>query len=116
LSSIDHITIGDKVAIADNCVLIDNVHGDFRPGHMTFEQDNDIPDVFLKDMFTRELCTPGGIVVEDASYIGMYCMIMPGVTIGHHSVVNAHSVVTKSIPPYSIVSGNPAQVVLTFSE
>lgn len=116
LSSINHITIGDKVAIANNCVIIDNVHGDFRPGHMSFEINEDIPDVFLQDMFARELSSPGGVIIEDASYIGMYCMIMPGVTIGHHSVVNAHSVVTKSIPPYSIVSGNPAKVVLTFTE
>jgi acetyltransferase-like isoleucine patch superfamily enzyme len=36
---------------------------------------------------------------------------MKGVTVGEGSIVAAHSVVTKDVPPYSIVAGNPARVV-----
>ncbi len=51
--------------------------------------------------------------------IGKYCqigarsMIMPGVTIGDHSVIGAGSIVTKDIPPNSIAVGNPAKVIRT---
>ena len=41
-------------------------------------------------------------------------MIMPGVTIGMNSIVGACSVVTKSIPPNTVVAGNPAKVICSF--
>lgn len=51
--------------------------------------------------------------------IGKYCqigarsLIMPGITIGDHTVIGAGSVVTKDIPPNSIAVGNPAKVIRT---
>ena len=44
-------------------------------------------------------------------YIGHGAMIMPGVTIGDGAVVGANAVVTKSVPPYAIVAGNPARLI-----
>jgi chloramphenicol O-acetyltransferase type B len=41
----------------------------------------------------------------------MRSIIMPGVTIGEGAVVGAGSVVTKDVPPYSVVAGNPAKVI-----
>ena len=38
-------------------------------------------------------------------------MIMSGVTIGHGAVVAAKAVVTKNVPPYTVVAGNPARVI-----
>ncbi len=116
LSAINRIEIGDNTSISEHSVIIDNVHGDFRAGHMTFEKNEDIPDVFLQNVKTRHLFSAGPVVIEHDVHIGMYCMIMPGVTIGHNSIVNAHSVVTRNVPPYSIVTGNPAKVVLSFNE
>ena len=40
---------------------------------------------------------------------------MAGVTIGEYAVIGAGAVVTKDVPPYSIVAGNPAQVIREFS-
>ena len=51
------------------------------------------------------------IVLEDDVWIGEYAAIMKGVTIGKGSVVAAHAVVTKDVPPCTIVAGNPARVV-----
>lgn len=45
--------------------------------------------------------------------IGINSIILPGLTIGDHCVVAAGSVVTKSIPPHSMVAGNPAKVLRT---
>jgi serine acetyltransferase len=44
-------------------------------------------------------------------FIGAHSMLMPGVTIGDGSIVGAGSVVTRDVPPRSIVAGNPARIV-----
>jgi acetyltransferase-like isoleucine patch superfamily enzyme len=51
------------------------------------------------------------IIIKRDSWIGMEAMILKGVTIGEGAIVAARSVVTKDVPPYSIVAGNPAKVV-----
>lgn len=51
------------------------------------------------------------IHVEENAWIGMDALILKGVTIGKGAIVGARSVVTKDVPPYSIVAGNPAKVV-----
>jgi maltose O-acetyltransferase len=51
------------------------------------------------------------VVVEDGSWIGLGALLLPGVTIGHGSIVAAGAVVDADVPPDSFVSGNPAQVV-----
>jgi acetyltransferase-like isoleucine patch superfamily enzyme len=51
------------------------------------------------------------VTIEDDVWIGANCTVLAGVTIGHHSVVAAGSVVTRSIPPYSVCAGAPAKVV-----
>jgi maltose O-acetyltransferase len=53
------------------------------------------------------------VVIEDGSWIGLGAMILPGVTIGHGSIVAAGAVVDTDVPPDSFVAGNPAQVVQT---
>lgn len=53
----------------------------------------------------------GKIVIEDHVVIGARSIILYNVTIGHHSVIAAGSVVTKDVPPYAIVGGNPARVI-----
>jgi acetyltransferase-like isoleucine patch superfamily enzyme len=53
----------------------------------------------------------GDIIVENDVWIGAKATIMSGVKIGNGSVVGSGSVVTKNVPPYAIVVGNPAVVV-----
>lgn len=50
------------------------------------------------------------IIIENDVSIGTGAVILSGVTIGHHSIVGAGAVVTKNVPPFSIVAGNPAEV------
>ncbi len=50
---------------------------------------------------------PKPIVIEDGAWIGMGA-VLPGVTVGHGSVVSAGAVVTMSVPPDTLVAGNPA--------
>lgn len=56
------------------------------------------------------------IEVMDNVFIGLGATILPGVTIGPNAVVAAGSVVTKDVPPNSVVGGNPARVIGTFDK
>ena len=51
------------------------------------------------------------VIIEDDIWIGANAVVLPGVTIGHHSVVAAGAVVTKDVPPHSLVAGVPAKVI-----
>lgn len=51
------------------------------------------------------------IIVKDDSWIGAGAILTQGVTIGKHSIVAAGAVVTKDVPPYSIVAGVPAKII-----
>lgn len=53
----------------------------------------------------------GDVVIGDRAWIAYRAIILPGVTIGEGAVVGAGSVVTKDVPPYTIVAGNPAKVI-----
>lgn len=53
----------------------------------------------------------GNTVIKDGAWIGMRAMIMPGVTIGEGAVVASGAVVTKDVPAYAIVGGNPAKII-----
>lgn len=58
----------------------------------------------------------GKIEIKDWAYIGSGSRIMPGVTIGECALVAAGSVVTKSVPPYMVVGGNPAKIICTVDD
>ncbi len=54
-------------------------------------------------------------IVEDDVWIGGNSVIIQGLTIGTHSIIASGSVVTKSVPPYSVVAGNPARVIKQYN-
>jgi acetyltransferase-like isoleucine patch superfamily enzyme len=51
------------------------------------------------------------VVIEDDIWIGANAVVLPGVSIGHHSVVAAGAVVTKDVPPHTLVAGVPAKII-----
>lgn len=87
--------IGEKVLIAGHCTII--------PANHIFDN----PNVYITDQ--KE--SSKGIIIEDDVWIGSGCKILDGVTIGKGSVIGAGSVVTKSVPSYSIAVGVPAKVI-----
>ena len=51
------------------------------------------------------------VTIEDDIWIGANAVILPGVSIGHHSVVAAGAVVTKDVPAHTLVAGVPAKII-----
>ena len=114
ISCFNQICIGDNVGIAPKVFISDAVHGDFsEDGFEKLDKDG-IPIVFKQKIDNRSIISKGPIIIEDGVHIGFNCVICPGVTIGHNSIINAMTVVTKNIPPYSIVSGNPGKIIITY--
>jgi len=55
----------------------------------------------------------GGVFIEEDATVGPGAIILPNVTVGHGAIVAAGSVVTKSVPPKTMVQGNPARPIAT---
>lgn len=64
----------------------------------------------------ESLTSFGPIEIRDNCQIGVRATILPHVTIGPNAIVGACSVVTKDVPPNSVVAGNPARVICTMDE
>lgn len=112
ISCFNKIIIGDNVRIAPRVFISDATHGSFSKEEL--ENIDVIPFILQQNVADRAIISKGPIIIEDSVHIGINCVIMPGVTIGHHSIVKASSVVTKNIPPYSIVSGIPGKINVSF--
>jgi galactoside O-acetyltransferase len=105
----DSIVIGENVLIASSCTLIDSdMHSlifDERKDDILLDINNNLNKKKWDDI----KCAP--IIIEDKAWIGLGSIILKGVTIGEGSIVGAGSVVTKNVPPWVIVAGNPARIV-----
>lgn len=63
------------------------------------------------DPYDRQILTCKPIRICRGVWIGAGATVLPGVTIGKHAIVGAASVVTKDVPDYAVVAGNPARVI-----
>lgn len=90
-----NIEIGKNVMIAANCALYSYNHG------------NDIST----PIHTQPITAKGPIVIEDDAWIGAGAIILSGVRIGTGAIVGAGAVVTRDVPNYGIVAGNPAKLI-----
>ena len=58
----------------------------------------------------NHVSSKGDVIVGNDVWIGMHARILSGVTIGDGAIVGAFSVVSRDVPPYAIVAGNPAEI------
>jgi acetyltransferase-like isoleucine patch superfamily enzyme len=93
------------VTIGDHCEITDGVRFITHDGAVWVLRDKH-PEVDVL----------GQIVIGNNVFIGFNAIVLPGVTIGDNCVVGAGSVVTKSMPPNSVVAGNPARVIRSLAE
>ncbi len=61
--------------------------------------------------FENEAKSKGNIIIKDDVWICENALILSGVTVGQGAIIGAGAVVTKDVPPYAIVGGNPAKVI-----
>jgi len=109
-SSEGGIVIGNRVLISHNV----NIHDtDAHPidAKRRFDQTGAILTTGHPPQIEGIIARP--VVIGDDAWIGFNASILKGVTIGEGAVVGACSVVTRDVPPYSIVVGNPARIVNT---
>lgn len=104
LTCINKIFIGDNVRMGRKVFITDNAHG---------ASNRDLLDIAPN---LRPLYSKGPVIIEDNVWIGEMVCIMPGVTIGHGSIVGANAVVTHDVPPYCVVGGNPAKILKNLNE
>ncbi|QOT16042.1 DapH/DapD/GlmU-related protein [Paenarthrobacter sp. YJN-5] len=110
----DRIRIGDRSGIGINSRLDGPVTIGrdvmMGPEVMIYALGHNFTDTDTP-MIEQGMSVPREVVIEDDVWIGARAIILPGVTIGTGSVVAASAVVTKSVPPFSVVAGNPARLV-----
>lgn len=95
LSGEGGLTIGEEVLIGPHVRI-------FSAGHAIHGGESAI---YRNDL------TYGSVRIENGAWVGGGATVLPGVTIGMGSVVGAGSVVTRTVPPYAIVAGNPAKIL-----
>lgn len=108
------ISIGDHSGIGERCVIQGNViigcHVMMGPEVLIYTQNHSFSRIDIP-MDKQGFAEEEQVIIEDDVWIGARVIILPGVKIGRGSVIGAGSVVSKSIPEYSVVVGNPAKVV-----
>ncbi len=99
------VTIGSFCSIARNSLLMEYNHKGHRLSTY-FVSQNLFDGSFLEDIESR-----GPITVGNDVWIGAGAIVLSGVSIGDGAIVAAGAVVTRDVPPYAVVGGNPAHLL-----
>lgn len=108
----NHITASNLIIIGDGFLsgkwvtITDNSHGNYDLNSLT-----DVNGWLKNAPITRPIVSKGPVVIGRNVWVGDKVTILPGVSIGDGVIIGANSVVTKDIPPYTVVGGNPAVVI-----
>jgi acetyltransferase-like isoleucine patch superfamily enzyme len=108
------VTVNYDTVIGNRVKVMDNTH---LTGNMTIED-----DVFVAMLVTsandnqmdrkeRDVASMGGPVIRSYATIGQGACLLPGVEVGENAIVGSNSVVTRDVPPRTLVMGSPARPV-----
>lgn len=105
---------GESVKIGDNVLISHNVNiMDTNAHEIDFNSRAERYKSLIKEGFPKEkgsiLTSP--IVINNYAWINFNSIILKGVTIGEGAIIAAGSVVTKDVPSFTLVAGNPAKVI-----
>ncbi len=101
------ISIGDRVLVSHNVNVFDSLTHPVRKKerHLHFKSIMQTGHPEVLDL------SENPVVIEDDVWIGANASILRGVHISTGAIIGAGSVVTKDVPPYTIVAGNPARII-----
>ena len=100
------VEIGNDVLVSFGVTITDhNSHA------IDFENRKEDGLKWLKGEKDWALVSIRPVAIHSKAWIGMHVIILKGVTVGEGSVVGAGSVVTRDVPAWSVVAGNPARVI-----
>jgi acetyltransferase-like isoleucine patch superfamily enzyme len=99
ISCVGEITIGDEVMVGDRVLITDTYH------------EYEDPDVSI---VRQPMAAPRPVHIGDGVLLNTGCVITAGVTVGARSFIAANAVVTKDVPPNTVVVGNPARAIRTY--
>lgn len=100
----ERLVIGKCCSIASEVVFI-------LGGNHFYKNISNFSFVHFVDKVIRPSLTNGPIIIDDDVWIGTKTIVLSGIKIGKGAIIAAGSVVTKDVPPYAIVGGNPAQLI-----
>jgi acetyltransferase-like isoleucine patch superfamily enzyme len=106
------VSIGDYALISWNVVLMDTYRVPMNAEQRRKEMEM-VPTREKRLACAAVAAQP--IRIERNVWIGFDACVLPGVTIGEGSIIGARSVVTQSVPPFTIAAGNPARMVREIS-
>lgn len=96
------ITIEDDVWVATRCLILCHKR--------------DMKEYYRDEPYKKLPYIESPVVLKKGCCISMGAMIMPGVTVGEGAVVGAYSLVTKDVPAWTVVAGNPAKIIYKIKE
>ena len=99
ITCINRVEIGNRLLTGKWVTITDNSHGDTDK------------ETLQMDPIKRPLFSKGPVVIGNNVWIGDKATILPGVTVGDGAVIAANAVVTKDVPAYTVVAGNPAIII-----
>lgn len=114
-----HLRIGNHVSLGPNTILCAvqgiSLGNHCRLGPSVFVYDTDVhpTDALLRraDYGLTGSIPSGPVVIEDDAWLGAGAIVLKAVRIGRGAIVGAGAVVTRDVPDYAIVAGNPARIV-----
>ena len=112
-NAVGDVLIGDNTRIGIHCTVIGPVtigsHVNLAQGITVTALNHNFEDTTKR--IEEQGVSTKPVVIGDDVWIGANAVILPGVTIGHHSVVAAGAVVTKDVPSNTVVGGVPAKEI-----
>lgn len=100
LSTAGYFELGDYCLLAPSVYIADSDHR---------YQDVETP------VLMQGVTTDRQIIVEENCWLGIHSVISGSLTVGRGSVIGANSVVTRDVPPFSVVAGNPGRIVKMYN-
>jgi acetyltransferase-like isoleucine patch superfamily enzyme len=101
IACVGEIVIGRRVSIGERSLIGD-----------TFHRYDDV----TTPVIDQPLARPRKVTIEAGAHLGLASLIVPGVTVGEQAFVGAGAVVTRDVPPRTLVVGNPARPVKRYDE